>query len=130
MATKKKHTAELAKLAGAMPGLIDALEGEIAKVVVEMDALKNAGLIYASEHWRKGADGKPKYFYLLYPQQHGAPRRRDYIGCSAAKIEEARAGIGRAEQYNRLAAKQEALEYRVRRIADALREAHRELVVK
>ena len=60
MATKKNHTAELAKLAADVPGLIDTLEGEIAEVVAGMAALKKAGLIYATEHWRKGSDGQPK----------------------------------------------------------------------
>ncbi len=32
MATKKNHTAELAKLAADVPGLIDTLEGEIARL--------------------------------------------------------------------------------------------------
>lgn len=130
MATKKNHTAELAKLAADVPSLIDTLEGEIAEVVAGMAALKKAGLIYATEHWRKGADGQPKYFYLLYPQKNGEPRRRDYIGCDAAKIEEARAGIVRAEQYDRLASQHSALECRVRRIAEALREARRYLAGK
>lgn len=40
MATKKHHTAELAKLAADVPGLIDALETEIAEVVASMAELK------------------------------------------------------------------------------------------
>ncbi|HDN9487717.1 TPA: hypothetical protein P2K86_004226 [Aeromonas salmonicida] len=111
MATKKNHTAELAKLAADVPGLIDTLESEIAEVVAGMAALKKAGLIYATEHWRKGSDGQPKYFYLLYPQKNGEPRRRDYVGCDSERIEEARAGIVRAEQYDRLAAQHSALEW-------------------
>lgn len=138
MATKRKHTAELAKLAADVPDLIDTLEGEVAQVVANMAALKKAGLIYATEHWRKekpanapkDAEGEPKYLYLLYPQQPGEPRRRDYVGCDAGRIEEARAGIVRAEQYDRLAAEHSALECRMRRIADALREARHYLAGK
>ena len=52
MATKKNHTAELAKLAADVPGLINALEDQIAEVVANMAELKKAGLIYATEHWR------------------------------------------------------------------------------
>lgn len=126
MATKKTHTAELAKLAADVPSLIDGLEGEIAQVVADMAALKKAGLIYATEYWRK-ADGEPKYFYLLYPKKNGEPRRRDYVGCDAERIEEARAGIVRAEQYDKLAAQHSALECRVRRVSEALREARRYL---
>ena len=68
-----------------------------------------------------------RYIYLLYPQKNGEPRRRDYVGCDSERIEEARAGIVRAEQYDRLAAQHSALECRVRRIAEALREARRYL---
>mgnify|MGYP003383497080 CR=1 FL=1 len=103
MATKKHHTAELAKLAADVPGLIDALETEIAEVVASMAELKKAGLIYATEHWRKDAKGEPKYFYLLYPQKNGEARRRDYVGCDAESIEKARAGIVRAGEYDKLA---------------------------
>lgn len=130
MATKKNHTAELVKLAGDIPGMIEALEGQIVQVAADMAALKKAGLIYATEHWRKDADGQPKYFYLLFPQKNGEPRRRDYIGCDPVKIEEARAGIVRAEQYDRLAEQAVALESRVRWIGDALREARRYLAGK
>jgi hypothetical protein len=126
--TKKNHTAELAKLAGDLPSLIDTLESEIAEVVAGMEELKKAGLIYANEHWRKGADGQPKYFYLLYPQKNGEPRRRDYVGCEAKRIEQARAGIVRAEQYDRLAGQHSALEARMRDIAEALHRARRYLV--
>jgi hypothetical protein len=127
MATKKNHTAELAKLAADVPGLIDALEDQIAEVVANMAALKKAGLIYATEHWRKDAKGEPKYFYLLYPQKNGEARRRDYVGCDAESIEKARAGIVRAGEYDRLAAQHSALSSRVRHVAEALHEARRYL---
>ena len=130
MATKKNHTVELVKLAADVPSLIDALEGQIAEVVERMAALKKAGLIYATEHWRKDGDGQPKYFYLLYPQKNGEPRRRDYVGCDAERIEEARAGIVRANEYDKLAAQHAAFTSRVRRVAEALHDARRYLTGK
>lgn len=127
MATKNKHTAELVKLAADVPALIDGLEGKIADVAGRMAALKKAGLIYATEHWRKGSDGEPKYLYLLYPQQPNEPRRREYVGCEVERIEEARAGIIRAVEYDKLAAQHSALACRARRVADALGDARRYL---
>lgn len=79
--TKKAHTAELVKLSAELPALIEALEVEIETVAQRMAALKKAGLIYASEFWRKDGDGTPKYFYLLYPQKPDEPRKREYVGC-------------------------------------------------
>jgi hypothetical protein len=131
MTATNKHTAELVKLASDIPTSIEALEAEITQVAASMDVLKRAGLIYATEHWRKGAKGadkgKEKYFYLLYPHKNGEPRRRDYVGCDAVKIEEARAGIERASQYDRLATQYAAMENRIHRVAQALHEAQRYL---
>jgi len=123
MATKKAHTAELMKLAGKLPALIEALEAEITEVAERMATLKKAGLVYATEHWRKDANDEPKYFYLLYPQKPGEPRRRDYVGCDPEKIEEARAGIERGKEYDALEAQQSALAGRVRRATGALQDA-------
>ncbi|HCF5252947.1 TPA: hypothetical protein NIG42_004824 [Pseudomonas aeruginosa] len=86
--------------------------------------------MYASEHWRKDANDEPKYFYLLYPQKHGEPRRRDYIGCDAAKIAEARAGIARAKEYDELAARLSSLSGRVHHVAGTLQDARRYLTSK
>lgn len=119
------QTAELMKLAGALPELIRALDAEIEKISGRMAELDSAGLIYATEHWRKGNDGNPKYFYLLYPQQPGEPRRREYVGCDTAKIEDARAGIQRAKEYDELAAHMAALAGRVQRVQGALCDACR-----
>lgn len=130
MATKKTHTAELVKLAADIPALIDALESQIVGVADRMAALKTAGLIYATEHWRKDGDGQPKYFYLLYPQKNGEPRRRDYVGCDAERIEEARAGIVRANEYDKLAAQHASLTGRVHSITGALQDARRYLTAK
>lgn len=119
------QTAELMKLAGALPELIRALDAEIEKIAGRMAELDSAGLIYATEHWRKGSDGNPKYFYLLYPQQPGEPRRREYVGCDTVKIEDARAGIQRAKEYDELAAHMAALAGRVQRVQGALCDACR-----
>lgn len=90
-----------------------------------MDELVRAGLIYATEYWRKGSDGNPKYFYLLYPQQPGEPRRREYVGCDTTRVEEARAGIQRAKEYDELAAHMAALAGRAQRVQGALHDACR-----
>ena len=130
MATKKAHTAELMKLAGELPALIEGLEADIAAVSARMAELKKAGLVYASEHWRKDANDEPKYFYLLYPQKNGEPRRRDYIGCDTAKIAEARAGIARAKEYDELAARLSSLSGRVHHVAGTPQDARRYLTSK
>lgn len=125
--TKKAHTAELVKLSAELPPLIDALEVEIEAIAERMAGLKKAGLVYESEHWRKDGDGQPKYFYLLYPQQPGEPRKREYIGCDAKKIEDARAGIARAKEYDQLQAQLSTLTNRVHHVAQAMGEARRYL---
>ncbi|AIV73621.1 hypothetical protein X994_6626 (plasmid) [Burkholderia pseudomallei] len=128
--TKKAHTAELVKLSAELPALIDALEVEIETVTQRMAALKKAGLIYASEHWRKDAEGNPKYFYLLYPQQPGEPRKREYVGCDADRIEEARAGIARAKEYDECGAVLAGLNSRVHHVIQAMQDARRYLTGK
>ncbi|WP_272688280.1 hypothetical protein [Providencia sp. PROV041] len=132
MATKtnKAHTAELVKLSAELPALIDALEVEIQTVTQRMAALKKAGLIYASEHWRKDAEGNPKYFYLLSPQQPGEPRKREYVGCDADRIEEARAGIARAKEYDECGAVLAGLNSRVHHVIQAMQDARRYLTGK
>ncbi|MBE0436925.1 MAG: hypothetical protein IBX56_14105 [Methylomicrobium sp.] len=115
---KKAHTAELFKMAGELPALIEVLEievleADIVAIVERMAELQADGLIYATEHWRKDANQEPKYFYLLYPQKQGEPRKRVYIGCDAARIAEARAGIGRAKEFDILAGRLSSLKSRV-----------------
>lgn len=122
---KKTHTAKLAKLAADMPQLIQALEREIVDVATGMTELEQAGLIYATEHWRRDAKGEPKYLYLLFPQKSGESRRRDYIGCDPDEIEYARAGIKRAKQYDALTARYAVLTERVYTVAWALEDAQR-----
>lgn len=128
--TEKNHTAELAELAADMPQLIHALGCEIVDVAARMATLEKAGLIYATEHWRKDAKGEPKYLYLLFPQKAGEDRRRDYVGCDPEGVGIARAGIERARQYDALAGRYAALTERVRVVAGALHEARRCLVAE
>lgn len=130
MATKKTHTAEIAALAGELPALIAALEADIAAATARMGELEKAGLVYATEHWRKGSDGEPKYFYLLYPQKAGEPRRREYVGCDPDKIAEARAGIARAKEYDELQRQLSGLTGRIRQAGGSLNDARRALTGK
>ncbi|CAA9890794.1 conserved hypothetical protein [Candidatus Methylobacter favarea] len=85
-------------LADQLPALIAAQKAELMVKQNEMNALKQAGLIYANEHWRSG-----KYLYLIYPSKDGQ-RERKYVGADPAKIDEAKASIRRAKEYDRLAA--------------------------
>jgi intergrase/recombinase len=99
---KTKETEELSIITGGLPEMIDALESKIMEIISCMDKLNNAGLIYATVHWRKDTKGDPKYFYLLHPQKSGEKRRRQYVGRDAVKIEAAQAGIQRAQEYAEL----------------------------
>jgi len=123
----KPQIAKLAKLADLLPASITELEGTINQVFARMAALKKEGLVYATEYWRKDGDGTPKYCYLLYAQQPGTPRRREYIGCDTDRIEEARAGIARAKTYDALAARMNGLRRRIDYAAAAMTEALRHL---
>ncbi len=67
---------------------------------------------------------------MLSPQKNGEPRRRDYIGCDAKRIEDARADIVRAHEYDRLAAQHAAFTDRARGVAAALHDARRYLAGK
>lgn len=127
MTTKKKHTAELMTLAAAIPSLIGELQNQITDVVTAMESLEKSGLIYATEHWRKDGKGEPKYLYLLFPQKNGDTRRRDYVGCDPEGIAEARAGISRAQEYDKLASNYSALVCRARHVKEAMQDACRHL---
>lgn len=127
MAPSKPNTAEIMQQAADLPKLIQALEQEIKEVASRMAELEKAGLIYASEHWRKDSEGQPKYFYLLYPQKQGEARRREYVGCDQAKIEDARAGITRAKEFDELARKLDGYHQRVRAVYGSLHDARRSL---
>lgn len=127
MTKTTKATAELVKLTAELPSLIEALDVEIQNVSARMAELEKEGLIYASEHWRKDDKGEPKYFYLLYPQQPGESRKREYIGCDEKRIEAARAAIARAKEFDRLNATLSSLNGRVHQVAQSMQEARRHL---
>ena len=129
MATRKKQNSEIAKMSQAMPDAVAAFELELGKLSSAMDALKKEGLIYASEHWRKDSEGQGKYMYLLYPQVKGEKRRREYVGANQDSIEQARAGIARAGQFDRLQQEYSVMQYSARQAADAMRDALRALKI-
>ena len=120
---KKAHTAELILLAGELPALIQKMELDMDAVAIRMAGLKDAGLVYASEHWRKDNEGEPRYFYLIYPQKQGEQRRREYVGCDQRKIEQARAGIARAKEYDELSGSLAKLSRCAQRASNSLQEA-------
>ena len=124
MAKTTNYTADLLKLAGELPAKIAELEASIQAVDKRMAELKAAGLIYATEHWRKDAAGEPKFLYLLYPSRAGEKLRRDYVGSDPAKVAEARAGIARAQEYDQLADQQRGLTGRVYHVSSDLERAH------
>lgn len=124
---KKKETEELSRIVADLPKMIDALDKKIVAIVTRMDELKKAGLVYATEHWRRDNSGVPKYFYLLYPQQPGEKRRREYIGTDAAKIHAAQEGRQRAHEYDDLARDLRHLRGYVMRVSQDLGDAKRHL---
>lgn len=127
---KKAHTAELILLAGELPALIQKMELDMDAVAIRMAGLKDAGLVYASEHWRKDNEGEPRYFYLIYPQKQGEQRRREYVGCDQRKIEQARAGIARAKEYDVLSGSLAKLSRCAQRASNSLQEARSFLCVE
>jgi hypothetical protein len=120
---KKAHTAELILLAGELPALIQKMELDMDAMAIRMAGLKDAGLVYASEHWRKDNEGEPRYFYLIYPQKQGEQRRREYVGCDQRKIEQARAGIARAKEYDELSGSLAKLSRCAQRASNSLQDA-------
>ena len=120
---KKAHTAKLILLAGELPALIQKMELNMDAVAIRMTGLKDAGLVYASEHWRKDHEGEPRYFYLIYPQKQGEQRRREYVGCDQHKIQQARAGIARAKEYDELSGSLAELSRCAQRASNSLQEA-------
>jgi hypothetical protein len=96
---------DLEAFSSKLPALIEAHATRLAEVHERMSQLKNAGLIYAAPHWREN-----KYFYLVHPVKNGGVRKREYVGTNPAKIEEAKAGLERAKQYDQLKANCKELE--------------------
>jgi hypothetical protein len=85
-----------------LPALLAGLERRVQGNERRMATLKKSGLIYAAEHFRKNTHGEPSFLYLIYPTQAGEKRRRDYVGSDPDKIAKARAGIERANEYDRI----------------------------
>lgn len=119
-------TVELVRLVGELAPLVSILDQRIDQVLAKMTQLEKAGLINATEHWRKDG-GLPKYMYLLHPQKPGARRQREYVGADPAKIARARAGMARAGEHAQLANQAAQLARDVRTIAENLRVAKHHL---
>lgn len=119
----KKETEALSKIVKKLPDFIEALEDKIQIITSRMATLKKSGLIYATEHWRRDNNGVPKYFYLLYPQQMGEKRKREYIGTDPDKIHNAQEGRKRAIEYDGLSKELDELQRYVRQIHQALADA-------
>ena len=118
MNTSKHHIAELSKMSTQLPELIATLDAASTDLAQRMAELRAQGLIYATEHWKD-----QKYMTLLYPIQAGQPRKRVYVGKDPAKVQDAKAKIQRAKEYDALAAKAQRLDETLmegfRRLQDA-----------
>lgn len=123
----KKETDSLSKVVKDLPDYIGALEEKIQAVSIKMARLKKAGLIYATEHWRRNNNGEPKYFYLLYPLQAGEKRKRKYIGTDPKKIRSAQEAIQRSIEYDDLSRGLDELRRWVGQIHLDLNDAERHL---
>lgn len=120
--TKKACTESLIALADELPELIEGMEADMDEVASRMAELRDAGLIYASEFWRK-VKGEPKYFYLIYPQKGRKKRERIYIGRDPQKIADARAAIARAMEYDELESRLSRMSGCASQVASKLQEA-------
>ncbi len=105
MNTSKHHISKLSKMSTQLPDLIASLDAATTDLAQRMAELKAQGLIYATEHWKD-----QKYMTLLYPIQAGQPRKRVYVGKDPVKVEDAKAKIQRAKDYEALAAKAKRLD--------------------
>lgn len=105
MTMTKNHIQSLSAVAASLPGCIAKLDASRAEIAGKMGALKDLGLIYATEHMKDG-----KYLVLLYPIQPGQPRRRDYVGKDPQKMQEAREAMQRARDYDALEAQAKRLD--------------------
>lgn len=105
MTMTKNHIQSLSAVAASLPGCIAKLDASRAEIAGKMGALKDLGLIYATEHMKDG-----KYLVLLYPIQPGQPRRREYVGKDPQKMQEAREAMQRARDYDALEAQAKRLD--------------------
>lgn len=110
-AKNNKAVSLLMEQSKVLPDLIIQVSAQVDAVQERMKELEEAGLIYATGHWRAS-----KYFMLVYPQKEGVRPSPTYIGTDEAKIQLAMEGIERAKEYESLAAI-------VRHQADSLLEA-------
>jgi hypothetical protein len=121
-------TTTIQTLTGLLPGMVADLHRRVQAQTERLRELEAAGLIYATEFWRKNRAGDPCLLVLLYPSKAGEPRRRDYIGSDPAKIEAAQAGIRRAVEFEDIKRQQDDLSNKLRRIGglidDAMHMAH------
>jgi hypothetical protein len=105
MTDKPTYRDRLNQIAAAL----DKLHEQADALRAQMADLEAQGIIDAAEHWRKDRDGQKTILELVYSvhsdrvTQEGK-RRIEYIGNSPEKIEAARAGMQRFEQYLKLKA--------------------------
>lgn len=109
---------DLKESSAKLPALIVARATRLADLHERMSQLKQAGLIYAAAHWREG-----KYLYLVHPVKKSGERKREYVGNDPAKIEEAKAALERAKQYDELEAKSGDLERQLMEVRRYLQNA-------
>lgn len=105
MTMTQNHIQSLSAVAASLPGCIAKLDALRMEIAGKMGALKELGLIYATEHMKDG-----KYLVLLYPIQPGQPRRREYVGKDPQKMQEAREAMQRARDYDALEAQAKRLD--------------------
>lgn len=84
-------------LLGDLKAKVVNLEEQLLFLEREKLRLESDGLIYAAEYWRGD-----KYMYLNYPTAKGEKRKRVYVGADPVKIDKAKKGIMRANEYDLL----------------------------
>jgi len=90
MAKKQTTLDRLEGLFKAAPATLSTLRTHRAGLVQRIDALRRAGTVNATPHYRDG-----KYLYLIHPQRDGE-RRREYVGSEPTKVA---AALGRVERF-------------------------------
>lgn len=93
--TESSQITKLADNAKKLDRLFNKAVGKRKDIERTMRKLKAQGLIYATTHMRE-----KKYMYLLYASKAGEPRRREYIGTNARRMEAATRGIARRKSYD------------------------------
>ena len=95
--TESSQTNKLAEHAKRLGQLF--LQAGAHRTTIErtMRKLQTQGLIRATMHWRDD-----RYLYLLHPSKVGEPRKREYVGTDAKRINAAKEAIARAARYDAL----------------------------